>query len=125
MTESSTLYCPKCGFPTEYCEYSSVCNGQKKEAPIKEEVKIVVTTKRVSGNKKVTLVRNLHLLIGSAGLKEIAKKCSKTIACGSSIIKNGNGTEDITIQTSEDLKVIAILIKNGIPKERIERLTKA
>ncbi|KAI5191154.1 hypothetical protein NECID01_1323 [Nematocida sp. AWRm77] len=121
-----SLYCSKCGFPTEYCEYSTVCSGKKKEAPpAKTDVKIVVTTKRVSGNKKVTLVRNLHTIMSSTAMKEISKKCSKTIACGSSIVKNGAGTEDISIQTSEDLRVIDILMKTGIPKDRIERITKS
>ncbi|EIJ88013.1 hypothetical protein NEPAR06_1038 [Nematocida parisii] len=118
------LYCDKCGFPPEYCEYSAVCMGTKKEAPLKPDAKIVVTTKRVSGNKRVTLVKNLHLLMNSTKMKELAKKCSKTIACGSTLIKNGSGTEDISVQTSEDYKVIEILVKSGVPSNRIDRIVK-
>lgn len=123
MTES--IYCAKCGFPPEYCEYSAVCAGTKKEAAPKSDTKIVVTTKRVSGNKKVTLVRNLHTIMNSAQMKEVSKKFAKLIACGSSIVKNGSGTDDISVQTSEDLRVIEILTKAGVPKAKIERITKS
>ncbi|KAI5163692.1 hypothetical protein NEAUS03_2370 [Nematocida ausubeli] len=123
MTEDQ-LYCEKCGFPPEYCEYSSACTATKKEPQLKPDAKIIVTTKRVSGNKKVTLVKNLHLLMSSTKMKELAKKCSKTIACGSTLIKNGSGTEDISVQTSEDYRVIEILVKAGIPSDRIDRIVK-
>ncbi|KAI5192314.1 hypothetical protein NEMIN01_1943 [Nematocida minor] len=119
------IYCEKCGFPPEYCEYSLVCKGAKKETQPKVDAKIIVTTKRVSGNKKVTLVRNLHLLMSQAAMKELAKKCSKTIACGSSLIKNGSGTEDMSVQTTEDHRVIEILVKAGISKDKIERIVKS
>lgn len=101
-----------------------MCRGEVKEKPSKPDTKIFVTTKRVSGNKKVTLVKNLHTIMNTAAIKELAKKCAKTIACGSTIVKNGSGTEDISIQTAEDLRVIAILIKSGIEREKIERITK-
>ncbi|KAH9385877.1 uncharacterized protein NEMAJ01_0773 [Nematocida major] len=118
------IYCEKCGFPPEYCEYSPACNGEKKEAPAKGETKVIVSTKRVSGNKKVTLVRNLHVFMTPARVKEFSKKCSKTIACGSSLIKNGSGTEDVSVQTAEDFRVVEILEKSGISPERIERILK-
>lgn len=121
---SEVKYCAGCGYPEEYCEYSTSCSGEKKTHEVKEDLKITVTTKRVSGNKKVTLVKNLHTVINSTGMKELSKKCSKTIACGSSIIKNGNGQEDIMVQTSEDIRVIEILTKHGIPRDKIERITK-
>lgn len=118
------MYCEKCGFPSEYCEYSPVCKGEKKEAQQKTDTKIVVSTKRVSGNKKVTIVRNLHLFMKHQEMKDLAKKCSKVIACGSSLIKNGSGSEDLSVQTTEDLRVIEILSKAGIPSEKIERIVK-
>ncbi|KAI5171133.1 translation initiation factor 1 [Nematocida sp. LUAm3] len=123
MSEQS-IYCSKCGFPTEYCEYSSVCKGTKKSTQEKPTSKIIVTTKKVSGNKIVTIVRNLNAHLGQKEIKEISRSCSKTIACGSSIIKSENGTEYLSIQTSDDLRVIDILTKNGVLKEKIERLTK-
>ncbi|OAG28897.1 hypothetical protein NEDG_01036 [Nematocida displodere] len=119
------MYCEKCSFPTEYCEYSPICTGTKKEVEASKEVKITVTTKKVTGNKKVTLVKNLQMLMSTQQIKEVAKKLSKTIACGASLVKNGSGTDDISVQTSEDLRVIDILARNGVPKDKIERITKS
>jgi len=124
MTQTMDIYCEKCGFPREYCAYSPQCNASAKEAPPKPDTKISVSLKKVSGNKKVTMVRNLHTVVSEAEMKEISKKCSKGIACGASLIKNGSGTEDLMVQTTEDLRVIEILVKNGVPKDKIERITK-
>lgn len=124
MGEEELVYCEKCGFPPEYCEYSPICMGSKKQTQANTDSKIIVTTKRVSGNKKVTLVRNLHIFMNQDKIKELAKKCSKTIACGSSLVKNGSGSLDLSVQTSEDARVIEILTKSGIGLERIERIVK-
>lgn len=121
---TSVNYCEKCGFPPEYCEWSSLCAGSKKGPVEKKDGKIMVLTKRVSGNKRVTLVRNLGLRMSATVMKTVSKKLSKTIACGSSIVKNGSGTDDVLVQTAEDLKVIDILVSSGIPRSLIERVTK-
>lgn len=121
---TNQIYCTKCGFPEEYCEYSPVCLGNKKEVQENPQSKITVSTKRVGGNKLVTIVRNLHLFMKEQQMKDFSKKCSKTIACGSSLIKNGSGTEDVYVQTKEDSRVIDLLVAAGITREKIEKIEK-
>ncbi|KAI5179751.1 density-regulated protein [Nematocida sp. AWRm80] len=125
------MYCTECGFPTEYCIYSPVHSKSQNisvpaqtKVPVVKDLKIIITKKKVSGNKKVTLIKNLNTLLNTIQMKEMVKKFAKTIACGSSIIKNGQGQEDITVQTQNEQKVIEILQKSGIPKDKIELDTK-
>jgi translation initiation factor 1 (eIF-1/SUI1) len=111
-----TQYCEKCGFPAEYCEYNPRCAKESKEKELK---KIEVLKKKVQGNKCVTIVRNLDAHVGGE-IKELAKVFSKKIACGSSIVRNGSGTDDVVIQTAEVDKVLSILESiKGITREMI------
>lgn len=121
-------YCQRCGFPAEYCEYNPHCTDQERKPEQKAkaaDAKIQILKKRVSGNRHVTIIRNLGMFLPASGFKELSKSISKKMACGSSVVKNGSNTDDIVIQTSDDARVIAILEKTpGVEEARIERPAK-
>jgi translation initiation factor 1 (eIF-1/SUI1) len=100
-------YCGKCRFPTEYCEYSPKCGKEKGGGG--EKKKIAILKKRVPGNRWVTIIRNLEQHIPEGELKEVSRMFSRKMACGSSIARNGSGTDDVVIQTSDEGKVLALL----------------
>lgn len=126
-------YCGRCGFPTEYCEYNPRCTTNAGQSPQPQkpatkkgkEVKIHVMKKRILGNKYITIIRNLDALLPASEIKSIAKGFSKKIACGSTISKNSVGSEDVIVQTGEDLRILDLLSKiPGIDPSWIEHVKK-
>ena len=117
-------YCDSCKFPEEFCDYSHPILFKKvqvqtqlpieqpkteetktEEAKPKEETKkakkekgdnlILIELSKRGKNKHVTHVFNLEKF--GLNLKDVAKMFSKKFACSSTVTKEDNGKEGITL----------------------------
>ena len=127
-------YCDACKFPEEYCEYShpilfKKVQQQVQEPPKNEEKKteeavkpptetkkskkekndsfIQIELARRSKNKHTTHVFNLEKF--GLNLKDVAKLFSKKFACSSTVTKEDNGKEGITLTGEFGYEIVDFL----------------
>jgi density-regulated protein len=131
-------YCETCHFPEEYCDFSHAIlfkkaqpiveekKEEKKESEAKtEEVKTEPTTKAEKkkakeshilielskrGKKKhVTSVFNIEKF--GLNLKDVAKLFSKKFACSSTVTKEDDGREGITLTGEFGYEIVDFLVE--------------
>ncbi|MGY0288303.1 MAG: stress response translation initiation inhibitor YciH [Thermoproteota archaeon] len=100
--------CPVCGLPKELC----VCGEIKRE-----EQKITVRSERRKYRKEVTLIEGLNP--GELDIRSLLKDMKSKLACGGTYKEK---EKTIILQGNHVKKVKPMLIKWGIPPEKIELL---
>ncbi len=128
-------YCETCHFPEEYCDYSHAIlfkkapvqtetlpekkEGEKpeepkvepkpdKKKPAKENFILIELSKR-GKRKHVTYVFNLEKF--GLNLKDVAKIFSKKFACSSTVTKEDNGQEGITLTGEFGYEIVDFLVE--------------
>jgi density-regulated protein DRP1 len=128
-------YCDTCHFPLEYCENSHPIlfkkvqvhveqPPEKKESEKVEEVKtetkpdkkktqkdnfILIELSKRGKKKHVTYVFNLEKF--GLNLKDVAKLFSKKFACSSTVTKEDNGQEGITLTGEFGYEIVDFLVE--------------
>ncbi|MEM5812790.1 MAG: translation initiation factor [Candidatus Aenigmatarchaeota archaeon] len=97
--------CPKCSLPKEIC----VC-----EKIAKEQQKIVVETRPRVFGKVMTVIQGIDSK--SVDIKKLLKELKRELACGGTFKNN-----EIELQGDHRDKVVEILVRNGFPREMIEK----
>jgi density-regulated protein DRP1 len=132
-------YCETCHFPEEFCDFSHAIlfkkvqsvvveekKEEKKEGEVKiEEVKteapakvdkkkgkeqhILIELSKRGKKKHVTYVFNLEKF--GLNLKDVAKVFSKKFACSSTVTKEDNGQEGITLTGEFGYEIVDFLVE--------------